>query len=140
MISDVETKEVIAQQAVEELFARSDALTIHIDGRPNNRHFISKRLIESMKKNVLFLNTSRGFVVDKMALSRFLAAQPNAQAVLDVHEPEPIDAAYPLLGLPNARLLPHLASRTETALLNMSWVARDVLAVLEGREAQFQAP
>jgi phosphoglycerate dehydrogenase-like enzyme len=45
---------------------------------------------------------------------------------LDVHEPEPIDAANPLLGIPNAHLSPHLASRTDAAMDAMSWVVRDV--------------
>jgi D-3-phosphoglycerate dehydrogenase len=60
-------------------------------------------------------------------------------AMLDVHDPEPITGANPLLGLPNAHLAPHLASRTTTALENMSWVVRDVIAVLAGREPRWPA-
>jgi D-3-phosphoglycerate dehydrogenase len=60
-------------------------------------------------------------------------------ALLDVHDPEPFTAANPLLGLPNAHLAPHLASRTTTALDNMSWVVRDVIAVLSGREPRWPA-
>ncbi|MFM1935232.1 MAG: D-3-phosphoglycerate dehydrogenase, partial [Planctomycetota bacterium] len=45
---------------------------------------------------------------------------------LDVHDPEPFDATHPMLGLPNAHLAPHLASRTDTAMEAMSWVVRDV--------------
>ena len=59
--------------------------------------------------------------------------RPAAAAMLDVHDPEPFNDANPLIPLPNAHLAPHLASRTMTAMDNMSWVVRDVVAVLEGR-------
>ena len=60
-------------------------------------------------------------------------------AVIDVHEPEPPDDGHPLWGLPNVRLLPHLASRTETAMANMSWVVRDLYRVLRGEVPDHQA-
>jgi phosphoglycerate dehydrogenase-like enzyme len=123
-----------------ELFERSDVITIHVDSRPGNRHFVDARLIERMKPEALVLNTSRGFVIDPRALAAFLRANPKAKAMIDVHDPEPFDASYPLLGLRNSVLLPHLAGRTETALENMSWVVRDVLAVLEGRAPEHPAP
>ena len=126
--------------AVDTLFQESDILSIHIDGRAANRDFIGPRLIGRMKSDVLFLNTSRGFVVDNVALAAFLRDHPDAEAHLDVHEPEPFDESYPLLELPNAKLYPHLAARTETAMLNMSWVVKDVIAVLEGRPPRWPAP
>jgi D-3-phosphoglycerate dehydrogenase len=125
---------------LDELCARSDVLSVHIDGRPSNRGFIDARLLARLRRDVVFVNTSRGFIVDSSALAEFLLRCPLAQGMVDVHEPEPFDADYPLLGLPNARLYPHLASRTETALANMSWVVRDVVAVLEGREPRWPAP
>jgi phosphoglycerate dehydrogenase-like enzyme len=125
---------------VEELFSRSEVLTLHIDGRPSNRHFVGASLLGQLRPGAVLVNTCRGSVVDAGALARWLAADERATAVLDVHEPEPIDAGYPLLGLPNARLLPHLASRTATAVERMGWVARDVVAVLDGRAPQHPAP
>ena len=73
------------------------------------------------------------------ALARVLRARSDVRAILDVHEPEPFGDDYPLLGLPNAKLYPHLASRTEWALREMSWVVKDVVAVLEGRVPEFPA-
>ena len=64
-------------------------------------------------------------IVDHAALARALRANPGMLAILDVHEPEPIEASNPLLGLPNAHLAPHLASRTDAAMEAMSWVVRD---------------
>jgi phosphoglycerate dehydrogenase-like enzyme len=109
-----------------ELFATSDVVTVHIDGRASNQGFVNAALINAMKPDALFINTSRGFVVDHVALAAHLQRCPGAQAILDVHEPEPIDAANPLLGIPNAHLSPHLASRTDAAMDAMSWVVRDV--------------
>ena len=125
--------------SIERLFAESDVLTLHIDGRPSNRHAVNASLIASMKPDALLLNTCRGFVLDHEALRRFLTSNRGAQALLDVHEPEPFGADHPLLGLPNAHLAPHLASRTRTAMERMSWVVRDVVAVLRGETPQFPA-
>ena len=66
-------------------------------------------------------------VIDTTALADFLKDHPDAHAVLDVHEPEPVPSSNPLLGLPNAVLYPHLASRTRAAQANMSWVVRNAL-------------
>ena len=88
---------------------------------------------------MVLINTSRGFVVDNMALAAFLGSHPQAIALLDVHDPEPFGADYPLLGLPNARLYPHMAASTALADRNMSWVVRDVAAVLEGRRPRHPA-
>ena len=122
-----------------ELFERSDVITLHIDGRASNRGFVSADLLGRMRADALLLNTCRGFVLDHDALGAFLRAHPGAQALLDVHEPEPFEAGHPLLGLPNAHLSPHLASRTRSAMDRMSWVVRDVVAVLRGETPLFPA-
>lgn len=116
------------------LLRQADTLTIHVDGRPGNRNLIGERELAMMRADVLLLNTSRGFVVDRAALAAFLVAHPRAQARLDVHEPEPIEAGDPLLALPNAHLTPHIAGRTRTAMKRMSEVVYDVWEVLQGRE------
>jgi phosphoglycerate dehydrogenase-like enzyme len=125
--------------SAEDLFARSDVITLHIDGRPDNRRFVSASLIKHMRPEALLLNTCRGFVLDHEALADFLRMNPGAQALLDVHEPEPFRAEHPLLGMRNAHLAPHLASRTRSAMDRMSWVVRDAVAVLEGRKPEFAA-
>jgi phosphoglycerate dehydrogenase-like enzyme len=125
--------------SAEDLFARSDVITLHIDGRPGNRRFVNASLIKHMRPEALLLNTCRGFVLDHEALADFLRVNPGAQALLDVHEPEPFTADHPLLGMRNAHLAPHLASRTRSAMDRMSWVVRDAVAVLEGRKPEFAA-
>ena len=125
---------------VRDLFSLSDVVSVHIDGRPSNRSFVNADLLERMKADAIFINTSRGFVVDNLALAAWLRHHPGSIALLDVHEPEPFPSDYPLIGFSNARLYPHLASRTETAMDAMSWVVKDVVAVLEGRKPEFPAP
>ena len=115
-----------AQVDAATLFAESDVVTVHVDGRASNAGFVGASLIGRMRPEAVFINTSRGFVVDHAALAAWLSAHPGAQALLDVHDPEPFDASNPLLGLPNAHLAPHLASRTDAAMEAMSWVVRDV--------------
>ncbi|MHC5002414.1 MAG: NAD(P)-dependent oxidoreductase [Planctomycetota bacterium] len=129
-------------QAVDvgELFERADVLSIHVDGRPSNRGFVGDRLIARLKPDATIVNTSRGFVVDNGALAAFLRRSPDAAALLDVHEPEPIEAASPLLGLANAHLTPHLGGATALAHERMGWVVRDVVAVLEGRPPEHPVP
>jgi phosphoglycerate dehydrogenase-like enzyme len=125
---------------VAQLFSRADVLSVHIDGRPANRRFIDERLIGRMKPDAVLINASRGFVVDNLSLARFLREHSKATAMLDVHDPEPFGQDYPLLELANAKLYPHVAARTEASLERMSWVVRDVWAVLRGRPPLHSAP
>lgn len=129
-----------APAAVDELFSRSDILTVHIDDRAENRHFIDAGRLRRLPRGCVFINAARGFVVDPGALRAWLLADASARAVLDVHEPEPFGAEYPLLGMKNARLTPHIGAATGTAHRNMSWVVRDVWRVLSGERPEFPAP
>ena len=125
----------------ETLYCRSDVFTIHVDGRPSNRHLIDASSLSQLKPSCLLINTSRGMVVEPTALVRWAntVVDRGGSAVLDVHDPEPPPQNYVLYHHPNIRLLPHLASRTDTALRNMSWVVRDVMAVLTGQTPRYPA-
>ncbi|RMH18067.1 MAG: phosphoglycerate dehydrogenase, partial [Gammaproteobacteria bacterium] len=121
------------------LYAHSNIVSLHADGRPSNRHMINAKALEMMRKDCLFINAARGMLVDSMALADWAKTHPNAHAILDVHDPEPPPSDYPLYGLSNVRLLPHIASRTHQALENMSMVVKDVVKVLEGKEPDYSA-
>lgn len=121
------------------LYAKSHILTVHTDGRPENRHLINAEALTHLRDGSLLINAARGMLVDHAALHDWLKMHPNAKAFLDVHDPEPPAHDHPLYSCTNATLLPHLASRTNTALKNMSWVVRDVVAVLEGNEPTYPA-
>ena len=124
----------------EKLYSRSDIVSIHVDGRPSNKHLINADALTHFREDATIINAARGMLIDHAALASWAKAHPNARLILDVHDPEPVPADYPLVGLPNVRLLPHLASRTNEALENMSWVVHDVLAVIEGRTPKYPAP
>lgn len=117
---------------LETLLRTSDVLTVHVDGRASNKHYLSTHQLNQLQPNSLLINTSRGFVIDGEALAAMLVANPDRSAVLDVHEREPISADDPLLCLPNAILLPHSASRTAAAQRAMSWVVQGVWQAVQG--------
>ncbi len=126
---------------VSTLLAQSDVLSVHVDARASNHNLVNADAFSRMRPSVLFINTSRGLVVDPRALAAHFRAHPRAQAYLDVHDPhEPIPPDYPPLGIPNIRLTPHIASGTTTAKTNMSWVVRDVWRVLSGEPPLHPAP
>lgn len=124
----------------DELYAKSDIVTLHADGRPGNRQMIDAQALTLLKENALLINAARGMLIDHDALAAWASAHPRASAILDVHDPEPPPPGSPLYQHPHITLLPHLASRTHEALENMSWVVRDVMAVLDGGTPQFPAP
>jgi phosphoglycerate dehydrogenase-like enzyme len=97
-------------------------------------------LLSLMKPTAVLINTSRGEVLDDAALAAAVRGKKIAGAAIDVFDPEPPGADYPLLGLDNVLLTPHMAARTHTAIENMSWVVRDVVEVLTGRAPKYPAP
>lgn len=130
-----------APATLDDLVDHARVLSIHVDFRESNRHMIDAGFLARLREDAILINTARGLVVEPFALAAWLRAHPGAQALLDVHDPhEPIGPDYPLLGVPNAHLAPHIAAATKPARLNMSWVVRDVVAVLEGREPAHRAP
>lgn len=114
------------------LLGESELLTLHVDGRPGNRHLLDADAFAMLREDVTFINAARGFVVDTAAAAAFFRGRGAARGrgFVDVHEPEPVEAENPLLGLPNVVLTPHMAGRTETALDAMSDVVFDVWAVV----------
>ena len=121
------------------LYRGSDVLSIHVDMRPGNENLVGREQLALMRPGAILINASRGEVLDACGLADALRENRIAAAALDVYHPEPPPLDFPLLGMPNVLLTPHLASRTWTATSNMSWVVRDVIAVLEGREPVFPA-
>jgi D-3-phosphoglycerate dehydrogenase len=93
-----------------------------------------------MKDDAMLINTSRGEVLDAQALADTMRAGKLHGAAIDVFHPEPPGPDFPLLGLKNVILTPHLAARTYTAIENMSWVVRDVVGVMQGLPQRFPAP
>jgi phosphoglycerate dehydrogenase-like enzyme len=124
----------------ETLYRESDVLSIHVTMLPGNENLVGRAQLALLKPGAIVVNTSRGEVLDAAALADAVREKRVAGAALDVFHPEPPGPDFPLLGFDNVLLTPHLAARTYTAIENMSWVVRDVMAVLEGRRPAHPAP
>ena len=124
----------------EELFARSDIVTIHTPVTDLTRKMINGKTISMMKDGVQFINAARGECVDYSDLAGALESGKVSFAAIDCHDPEPMGEDYPLFGLKNVILTPHSAATVPRAKENMSMVVKDVIAVLEGRKPVFPAP
>lgn len=122
------------------LYRESDVLSIHVTMLPGNENLVGAEQLKLMKPSSMLINTARGEVLDAQALATAIREKRLAGAAIDVFYPEPPADDLPLLGMDNVLLTPHLAARTHTAIENMSWVVRDVMAVLEGRKPKFPAP
>ncbi len=121
----------------QELYERADILTLHVNHQPNdlNHHLVNAAAIARLKPTAILVNTCRGEVVDAHALAAALKEHRIAGACIDVHEPEPPPADYPLWGAAgggNLVFAPHLAARTQGAMDRMSWVGRDMVEYLAG--------
>jgi D-3-phosphoglycerate dehydrogenase / 2-oxoglutarate reductase len=105
--------------SLEELIDTVETVTLHVDGRGGNAGIFGRQQFERMRPRSLFLNLSRGFVVDYEALRDALVAGHIAGAAVDVFPSEPRrrgDAFdSPLRGLPNVILTPHVGGSTEEA-------------------------
>lgn len=119
--------------SLDELLAQSDFVSIHAPLTDATRHMIGHRELAMMKPSAVLVNTARGPVVDESALVQALREGRIAAAGLDVYENEPA-LAPGLAELPNVTVLPHVGSASlETRTRMAEMVARDILAVLEGR-------
>lgn len=119
----------------EEVLAEADIVSIHVPLLPTTQHLINASRLARMKKTALLVNTSRGPVIDEVALAQALKDGTIRGAALDVFEFEPNITAE-LLALPNVVVNPHLASATEETRTKMAeMVAGNIIEVLEGRTA-----
>lgn len=105
--------------SMEALFNLSDVVSIHVDGRKENHHLIGANEFSMMKDGVIFLNLSRGFVVDFDALLQNVNSGKIAGLGIDVYPEEPLENKSefktPLQQIENAFLTPHIGGSTEEA-------------------------
>lgn len=114
---------VIKCDTKEELFAKADVVTLHVDGRPTNKDIIGEREFSQMKDGVIFINLSRGHVVDIQALKKNVESGKIRGTAVDVFPQEPKsnkeEFTSPLRGLPNTILTPHIGGSTAEAQENI---------------------
>jgi D-3-phosphoglycerate dehydrogenase / 2-oxoglutarate reductase len=104
---------------LEELLERAETVTLHVDGRAGNAGMFGAAQFARMRPRSLFLNLSRGFVVDHRALRDHILSGHIAGAAVDVFPEEPKEQGDPfesvLRGLPNVILTPHVGGSTQEA-------------------------
>ena len=104
---------------LDELLAESDVVTLHVDGRVSNSSLFGEEQFSRMRPGSIFLNLSRGFVVDHGALRRHIETGHITGAAVDVFPVEPKkpgeEFVSELRGLPNVILTPHVGGSTEEA-------------------------
>mgnify|MGYP001062549737 CR=1 FL=1 len=117
---------------LDELLRESDFVTIHVPVTPRTRHMIGKRELELMKPTAVLVNTSRGEVVDEIALVDVLKRGKIAGACLDVYEREPPKDS-PMLKLPNVILTPHIGASTVEAQREAAVLVAEKIKVTIGK-------
>jgi D-3-phosphoglycerate dehydrogenase len=104
---------------LDELLAESDVVTLHVDGRASNSSLFGEEQFARMRPGSIFLNLSRGFVVDHESLRSHIESGHIAGAAVDVFPVEPKSKGEEfvsvLRGLPNVILTPHVGGSTEEA-------------------------
>jgi D-3-phosphoglycerate dehydrogenase / 2-oxoglutarate reductase len=104
---------------LDELLEKSDVVTLHVDGRPGNAGLFGAEQFARMKPRAMFINASRGMVVDDIALRDNILSGHLSGAALDVFPVEPKKQGDPfesaLRGLDNVILTPHVGGSTQEA-------------------------
>lgn len=104
---------------LDELYARSDFLTVHMPMSDETKGMINAVAFAKMKKGVRVLNCARGGIIDENDLLKAIQTGHVAGAALDVYEEEPLPAKSPLRESPLIVMTPHLGASTEEAQENV---------------------
>lgn len=119
----------------DELLKQSDFIVCLAPLTEETKYMFTKEAFQRMKPTAIFINASRGAIVDEKALYEALIHGQIAAAGLDVFEKEPIEKTHPLLNLPNVVALPHIGSaskETRDKMLKLS--IQNIDRVLSGKE------
>jgi len=124
----------------EELFRRADFVVPMFPLNDATSGFFNLSRFKMMKKDAIFINATRGEVVEQQDLYTALSTGEIAAAGLDVTVPEPIPLDSPLLTLPNCVVLPHIGSATVATREEMaSMAAANIVAMAGGKPLPFMA-
>jgi glyoxylate reductase len=132
--NELAESELGAQQVdFDTLLRESDFVSLHADLNEQTRGMMGREQFKTMKRTAVLINTARGPLVDQKALTEALRAGTVYAAGLDVTDPEPPLVDDPLLKLPNAIVVPHIASATVETRNRMAEIcANNLIAGLTG--------
>lgn len=128
------TERGVRYAAFEDVLREADVVSVHVGLSERTRHLIGAQQFGTMKRGAIFVNGSRGPVVDTEALMEALRNGTLFGAGLDVFEQEPLPPGHPILEFDNVVLTPHIADATPEGFeaLNIDAI-ENVVAFLEGR-------
>jgi phosphoglycerate dehydrogenase-like enzyme len=140
-LTDEKAKQAGAERVERDvLFAQSDAISVHLVLGPRSRGLIGAADFGRMKKGAIFVNTSRGPIVDEAALVAALR-ENRIIAALDVYDREPRPPDNPFRNLPNTVLTPHLGFTTVEGLgVFYEHAIHNILAFLDGKPINVANP
>lgn len=122
------------QVSAEEIFRRSDYLSLHCPLNGQTSLLVNRRTLSLMKRNAVIVNTARGGLIDEQALAEALNAGKIGGACLDVLSREPMEADNPLYGAKNVLFTPHVAwIPQETRQRLADKVAENLASFLRGK-------
>jgi len=133
------TAEAAAAKGVErvekdELFRRSDILSVHLVLSPRSRGLVGAREIGLMKKSAVLVNTSRGPIVDTDAMVAALKEGRLAYAGVDVYDKEPLPIDHKLRSCPNVIMTPHIGYVTdENYRSSYPQIVENIIGFLDGK-------
>ena len=106
---------------LDKLLRESDFVSLNCDLNPSSEQLIDVKALSIMKSEAVLINTSRGGVVDQVALVAALEQKRIGGAALDVFEDEPIPSDSRLLAMDNVMLAPHNANSSPMAWERVHW-------------------
>lgn len=128
---------------LDELLLKSDFVSLHVPHTFQTERIIGERELGLMKPTAFFINTSRGNVVDEVALYKVLKEKRIAGAGLDVFSEEPLPSSSPLLTLDNVVLTPHVASGFDSIEASMDYYYpkyfENIIRVARGKQPSREA-
>lgn len=128
----------IERASLDELFAVSDFVSLHLPYDETTRHIVNAGRIASMKRGAILINTARGGLIDEAAAAEALRSGQLGGLGLDAFAQEP-PADSPLIGLPRVVMTPHTGAQTAEAVANMGMMAvRNLLSELDGTASPYR--
>ncbi len=126
----------ITYLTLHELLKVSDIVSLHTPLTNETRHLIGETELALMKPSAILINTSRGDVVDQVALKNALESGTIGGAGLDVFDIEPpLPLNHPLIQAPNTVIVPHIGYATEEAIIDRAEIVYDnIIAYLNGQQ------
>jgi D-3-phosphoglycerate dehydrogenase len=135
---DAEKELNATRVAPESLFADADFISINLPLIPSTRHMVNEDLIKHMKPSAFLINMARGPIWKEDDVIKALREKRIMGVGSDVYEAEPPPDDHPLFKMDSFAGTPHMSAHTEEAMIRMSLVAKDMIAVIEGREPEFK--